>query len=855
MQAKPDMKYLPQISLFLLLALLTACSTQKDKFINRQYHAINSKYNGYFNANESFQEGKEKVINGHQDDFKEVLPIYIFPNETQAKSIYPEMDKAIKKCSKVIQRHSMDFTGRELNKWIDDAYLLIGKSYFYKQEYEDARVVFKYVQKRFKKTNSYYPNAIWLARNFIHEENFYDAKKLLDDLEDDNKLPEDLKEDFNGTYAYFWLEQDNYEKAITYLKDAIEFCPKKRRQTRLMFILAQLYQKTNESLEADRYYKLVEERSLNYELTFYSKLNRAFAYDAEVGNSYEVKQTLLEMAKDDKNIEYLDQIYYGLADIYLKEGDEDRGIQFLELSTEKSVDNNEQKGMSFLKLGEIYFEKPNYSLAQLNYDSAVTYLPKDYENYERILALKNNLTDIVNNILIVENEDSLQRLAMMSEEERLTFIEDYIEEEKLRKEEEKREKERLEQQQKENQEARSLDDPLAEGNTEWYFYNSTIMDYGRQEFSRVWGNRPNEDNWRRSDKSSQAMSFEELNKGNTGVSGGSNDDPEKYLGFLPLDSVSMQASHKKIQKALFDLGNIYKENMRDNKNAIKAFEELLQRYDSSEYHLTTYYLLYRLWLDEGKPSKRDYYKKIILNQYSDSDYAKLIRNPNYLKELAAAKQEAVLYYEKTYGYFKREFYKQTLMNCQEAYQLYSETMLIPKFKLLEALSVGAVGGKDSMITALTLVASKYGGEEEGKYAQQVIARLTAEPKEEVNDAPEYNYDPGSAHLFIVVFNTEDINTQRIKIEISNFNAAYFRLDRLKVQQLELNKKQSMFSVKQFSDGTKALSYMSSFNNNETKLRTTSEKKLETLVITYDNYARFFKDKRLEVYKDWFLENY
>lgn len=850
-------KYLLLLIVIAFSSTFYSCTTQKDAFANRAYHAINTKYNGYFNANESFEEGKAKVLNAHKDNFKEILPIYIYPNESSSKSIYPEMDKAIKKCSKVIQRHSMDFTGSELNKWIDESYLLIGKAYFYKQEYDEAKVVFRYIQKRYSKTNSFYPNTLWFARNYIHQEDYYEAGRLLEELEKDNRFPDEMKEELNATFAYFHLSQKNYERTISYLKDAIELCTKKKRQTRWMFILAQLYQKTNESLMADQYYKMVEERSLNYELTFYSQLNRAFAYDAEVGNSYEVKQTLLKMARDDKNIEYLDQIYYGLADIYLKEGDEEKGIQFLHLSTKASVNNNEQKGISFLKLGEIYFEKPEYSLAQLNYDSAVAFLPKDFENYENILALKNNLTKIVENILIINTEDSLQRLASMSEEERLSFIEDYIEAEKLRKEEEQREKERLEQERKESTEESGLDDPLAEGNTDWYFYNSSVLEYGRGEFKRLWGPRPNEDNWRRSDKSSQEMSFEELNKGNTGVSTAPDDDPEKYLAFLPLDSSSIIASHEKIQKALFDLGNIYKENMDDFPNAIKSFEELISRYDSSAYHLSSYYLLYRLWLAEQNSIKANHYKNIILSSYPESDYAQLILNPNYLQELEEAKKEAQKYYEKTYDYYTKGFYRQTHDNCIYAFNSYGDTPLLPKFKLLDALAIGGSSGKDSLINALTLVAANYSDTEEGKHARKLLGILATEKQDRaaVEDAPAYSSDPSSAHLFVVLFKTDEIQIERVKIELSNFNAAYFRLDRLKVQSLELEKGKSMFAIKQFSDSQKALSYQKAFEENTTKLKQTVEKRGDYFIITYDNYALLFKDKRVDLYLSWLEENF
>ena len=58
------------------LVLLGACKTTKNKFLNRSYHNTTTRYNWYFNANESFKSGVKKLETEHKDDFNELLKIY-----------------------------------------------------------------------------------------------------------------------------------------------------------------------------------------------------------------------------------------------------------------------------------------------------------------------------------------------------------------------------------------------------------------------------------------------------------------------------------------------------------------------------------------------------------------------------------------------------------------------------------------------------------------------------------------------------------------------------------------------------------------------------------------------------------
>jgi tetratricopeptide (TPR) repeat protein len=145
-------------------------------------------------------------------------------------------------------------------------------------------------------------------------------------------------------------------------------------------------------------------------------------YEVQAGNSKAIKKQLNRMLGDFKNSEFRDQIYYALAEIADKENDSPLAISYLNKSIRESVSNKTQKALSYLKRADIYFAATNYKAAEMNYDSAIAILPKDYPNYFLIEGKKKSLTELVLNLNIISVEDSLQRLASMTEANRNTTI-------------------------------------------------------------------------------------------------------------------------------------------------------------------------------------------------------------------------------------------------------------------------------------------------------------------------------------------------------------------------------------------------------------------------------------------------
>jgi tetratricopeptide (TPR) repeat protein len=833
----------------LVVLLLSACSTQKNKFLNKKWHNTTTRYNVYFNGNESLKEGVAKIESSQKEDYTKLLPVFVFGDENSSKSVYPEMDRAIKKGSKGIQRHSMLIKGTEYNKWIDDSYLVIGQAHFYKQDYYPAIETFDYVAKAYKEGQSKYNAMLWLSKTYLQMKKPDKASKWLDKMTNDKDFPEELKPEYHKVYADYYIRQTNYKLAIPELKSAISLTKKKKKRTRMMFILAQLYQMEGNAKTSSNYYELVLKQHPPYEMAFYAKINRALAYDASSGmNSQQIKKQLLQMAKDAKNKEYLDQIYFALGEIEQKEAHEQLAIDYYLLSTEKSISNNNQKGRSFLKLADIYFDKRNYELAEAYYDSTVNFLDQKHSDFDLVMNKKNSLTRLVTDIRIIEKEDSLQRLTQLSQKEIEKLIENLIQKEVDRENEEKA---KAEAQQQSGfaggTQNNAFNNPASGGG--WYFINPQALSFGFSEFKKIWGDRKLEDNWRRKNKS--VVSFDDNITGENIAAGQSPKDT-----MLKSDD-DIRKSHQKKINAYYDLGIVYKEQLKDNKEAIEAFENIPQQYDTSALMPSTCYHLYRLFLEEKNQPKADYYKNLILNRFPDTEYAKIIRNPNYFKELEADKKKVAVYYEETYKMYKEDFHSTVISRCAGSDSIFPGNAYKAKFALLKTLSVGKTQGRDAFETGLKNIVSDYSGTEEAKKANELLALLSGNKPQEQKPAEQqkYTFSAKSKHSFVAIVPEKEMDINIAQSLISDFNKKYFSLVELTISNVLFDNNTHMISVKQFDSSEKAMEYYQSFKANKEMLKGITEKKVPYFVISYENFAAFYNSKNIEEYLEFFNSTY
>ena len=882
------------LSLFAILLVLASCSTKKNKWINRAYHNTTSKFNVYFNGNESFKQGVKKTKDAHTDNYTLILPVFEFSDENASKASLSSMEKTLKKTSKVIKKHSITvkperkegkmtkkekafYNQKEFCKWIDDSYLLLGKANFYERKFFDADQAFKYIVKEYSDDYVKFEAQIWLARSLNEQKKYGKAIELLERINGEREFPKKLRDELATTFADSYMKQQRYNEAVPWLRKAIEAKGKKRVKARYKFILAQIYQEFGKNSNASNLYKEVIKMNPPYEMAFRAKINRATSFDVEAGGAKDIIRQLEKMLKDDKNIEYQDQIYYALANIYYVQKDVPNAIENYKLSVRTSVSNTDQQALSYLAIADIYFARPDYQNAQAYYDSCISYLDVNYPKYKEIKSKVNNLTSLVTNLNIVQNEDSLQMVAGLTERQRDKLINKIIQKVIDKEQAEKEREQQL------AQNAMLFDQNQRTQNQQntggkWYFYNQTAMGFGMSEFKKKWGARKLEDNWRRKNKSVMMVMNEDefAEEGDTGKKAIDNKSIEYYLRGLPLTDSLIAVSEGRIEEAMFKIGVDYKEKLENFEKSIEAFELLVKRFPKTEYLLHTYYYLYQLNTVITNTTRANYYKDLIIGKYPESNYAKVLSDPNYLKLLEAENNKNKIVYEGAYEQFENRMFNASLTKLNDIDTTMLAAELAPKVSLLRALSYGGIKDVIKYKSELKRVIKAFPKTEEGKVATIILGHLNS-PDYSVNDSsltvqtedviPSentnvevvveeiYNYVEETQHFYMMIIEDSEINYNRLKFNIVNYNIDKFPMFDFDVKVKKLNKTTHLITIQSLDNAKQASKYFKAINRKKDLFKDISEGKLKQFTISSNNYKNLVKDLDVSKYEKFYLENY
>ncbi len=871
------------IALAFILLMAWSCSTKKNTFTRRVFHNITAHYNMYWNGRESMREGIVELEKSAKDNYNKILYVYNYGTKENGQSLNPYMDKAIEKASINIQRHSMYFEHKEQVNFIDDSYLLIGQAYFYKHEYHKSKRTFEYVMNKYKYNDIKYEAMLWLANSYNQLEKYKKARSTLDYLKNEmDKYPKDVPKNVTKQFplikADMFIRQEKFTQAIDLLVDAIYLRQDKKTDARIKFILGQIYQNEDELYRASDYYMLAIKRNPSYELAFNAAINLATCYDTRYEEgSKDIRKKLDKMLKEDKNLDFRDQIYYALADVAYKDAEDSLAIAYLRLSVATSVSNDFQKAESSIKLGKYFFAGKKYRLAQAYYDTAIQVLPEDYPNYKRIMANSEFLNELVENLIVVQTEDSLQMMAAMNVDDRNAIIDKIIEELKIKEEKEREEAEAMEA-----MASNAMNDMGRSGQQmggspssgKWYFYNPQAMSFGFTEFKKKWGNRKLEDNWFISNKQAAVDFLEDEQIAENDSLGGATDstamassNPHNrayYLDGLPLTEEKLDTSNVMIQDALYNLGTIYKDKFNDLPPSNESFETLVRRYPENKHLLQTYYQLFRSFSKMDSIDKAEYYKSLLVQQFPESDYAKLLLNPDYYKELEAEKNRAITLYNETYEHYTSGHYYTVYSNSNRALSTFDEPEeILAKFEYLRALAIGKIEVVDSLQSALEVLVAKYPDSEVKPLAQNILDYLTGpidttsveETPEEVFDLTMYEFNTSSKQIFALVVDDSKVNINALKVRISDFNSKFYSLENISITNILLNLQSHFVMVGNFEDIESALNYFHAIMKNEYVFANLSEDDYNGFVIAQENYPVFYKDKDVEKYLAFFKQNY
>ena len=672
------------IKYFIIITfLLFSCKSIVKQF----YEDSTARFNSYFIANENIKEVQQIIYDAYKWNYDEIIPI-ISPLDSNNITKYSNLtNNAIEKASLLIQRHPE-------SSLVMDSYILIGLSRLYNFEFKNAEITFKFVNTKSKEEKTSTIALIYLMRTYFENNKIKEAIEVYNYLKkvEMNKKNKIL---FHLNSAFIFQNIGNYDEVIKNLNLIEELVTNKNQQSKILFLIGQIYQEKGFKSEAYEYYRKCLKNNPSFDLEFYTKLNLAKV--TELTNSNDIKKIYKyfnKLLRDKKNENYLDKIFFEIGEFEYSQNKIDLAIKNYNKSLKSDESSSEQKYLNYKKLAEIYYNDfREYEVSKLYYDSTLDNTNRENKEYKNLNDIRQILSELVENLNKIQENDSLIQLSLLNKDEINNIVDNYINQ--LEKEKEQKEKSIENFTFNENKQE-IIDGNLT--NSTWYFYNDIVVSRGRDEFKRVWGNRKLTDNWRISRKI-KLIDIEETNTKNiensTSLSSNIEDNNginrENLLKKIPFDENEKNNLKKEIEISYFKVGKIYIQQLNEIQLGKKYFDKLLNEFDKSEYIPEVLYLQY-LTIKESEPKIAEVYKEKLLNNFPNHLLAKLIINPNYEQDQFAENTFLINEYHNLFKIYENKNYDYVIKKSNAIINKYSKNSLHEKFILLKTLASGEMHG-------------------------------------------------------------------------------------------------------------------------------------------------------------------
>ena len=903
----------------LTVLLLTACSTQQNTTRSRWWHAFHARYNTYYNGTQAYIEGSLEKENGHQDNYTELLPLYYIGNKKSITIGKGNFDRAIEKCQKTIKLHSIKrrpvwdkqrrktnrdiewLNRKEYNPFLWKAWLLMGRSQFHEGELDDAISTFSYMAHLYATQPPIRQKAqAWLTKCFIEQGSRYEAEDMIRTIQRDSIYWQAQKE-WDYTFADYYIHTGDYPQAIVYLRKVINREMRRKQKAREWFLLGQLYEKTAQKQEAYNAYRKVVAMNPPYELEFNARIGMT-----EVLAGTQQRQMisrLKRMAMSEKNKDYLDQVYYAIGNIYLSLRDTTMAIQAYENGNQKATQAGWPKGILLQKLGDLYWDKQSFSNARRCYTESIGLLDKSQEHYNSMTERSKVLDELVPFTDAIALQDSLLTLARLPENERNAIIDRAIEAFKKKEKEEKAKEaaEQTEQKTGRNKTGGSMTNrtttPIGnintpnQSNATWYFYNPMVVNTGKETFRKKWGDRPNIDNWQRTNKtivgqSDNGESVETAASDSVKTANNNDQNPkeeisneknphkrEYYLAQIPLSETQQAESHKQLADALFHAGIIFKDKLDELRLSQQALGRLEHDYPKFEQMDEAYYHLYLLYARMGQEAKADSYIERLKAHFKDSKWTAVLTDPYFKENAIFGEQLEDSLYGATYDAFKAARYETVKANRAISDKRFPMGANRDKFVFIGGLSQLNEGNVKACLNDMNLLLENYPESKLSQLAGTIVngikagrtphsgpfhmtdlwQRRTAIMNNSDSVATQQlSTETKGEYLYIIVYSPDSLNENQLLFEMARYNFTNYLIRNFELE-IENDGEARRMKVGGFQNYQEALLYARQLQRQKSIGRLTT--KARSLIISKANLELLGKQFSYADYEQFYAEHF
>lgn len=880
-----------QYILLLVIFLLSACSTAENTGAKRALAALNTHYNVYFNGKTSYDEGIRKINESLKEDYSGVLPMFPVSNHESAKSAESSMNRSIEKCRKAIKTHSIKkkpksnpkktknqaykdwYNQEEFNPALKEVWMLLAKSEFHKADFLGAIGTFTYITRHYATDNELNTACkLWMIRSYAEMNWMYEAEQLLMAL-DVSGLKGDNLSLYLATQADLLLKKKQYKEAIPFLVKALSKENDSFLKNRFKFVLAQLYKINGDKALSYNLYTEVIKSNPPYVREFNARLQRAELYQTNIKS---IRREIVKMTKNPNNKEYLDQLFYVLANTYMQTKDTAKAIAYLNESVEKSTRNGLDKAVSLVKLADLQYERKKYVKALPAYTEASKILTVENDDYPRISKRAETLAELVLHYEICELQDSLQKLGKLPEEKRLAVVMDVI---KRMEEEEKKAAEEAKEK-AEKAQNNDMNGPIdnfevgrpAGNNSGWYFYNPNLMRTGQSEFLKKWGKRKLEDHWRRASKSALMFAGVDASESITDSTGVNiadstavannqtaeavNDkkNPQYHMRLIPVSKEQIAVSNQEWAKALYQMAVVYKEKVEDFPLAIQSFDLYLQKFGDLEQAPDACFQNYMLYYRLNQETKAEVYRNKLIADYPTTKYAELLKQPDYINRSQRMLVEQDSLYDLTYRAYNANAFKAVQQQVDYVKQNYPMSPLLPKFLFLKALSIGKTDKQAKFETELETLVAEFPTSDVSAMAKDILAlmqqgrksrkgtsggTLLAKRDEELQDEQveklSFSKDKTGKHRLMLVAPAKSVEMNQLMYQVAVFNFSRFMVKDFDLNINPIDSSYVALSVTNLQSEEEAVNYSQLLTRDQTVGGLISTMDAKPLVISEINF--------------------
>ncbi len=764
--------------------LLVSCSRRKNKALNRGFHGMATKYNVLYNGDLAFQQGKDALIESFVDDYWNILPVERLEVKEDlflpGKSKNPSFERAEEKAVKAIQKHGMNIKGRERNQQTDEAYLLLGKARYFDQRFVPSLEAFNYILYKHPTSDKINHAKIWREKVNIRLENTELAIKNLKRLIKLEDLDDQDVSDAHAMLAQAYINNKYLDSAIAPIKIAVQYSKNKEVRGRLGFIKGQIYNRLGYKDSANIAFDEIIDLKRKTLWVYYvnAQVEKARSFDFEKDDKVAYLEYLTKLSENREYKLYLDKIYNLIAVYHKNVTTDSLANTYYNKSLKNKTSDEYLQSLNYRALAEYNFDRSKYKFAGAYYDSTMVKLKVNSKEYRFFKKKRDNLEDVITYEDIAKRNDSILRVLNYTEEEQVLYFEKYINELKEQEAAEQEAKETALALSKLNANSNGITSgfkPNKNSGSTFYFYNTTTVAYGKEEFRKIWGDRVLEDNWRLKNKNTVTQIDDVVEVQNDSIQNEGLKDIYKtdfYISKLPKSEKEKDSIQRKRDFAYYQLGLIYKQKFKEYPLAGKRLEKLLSFQPDDRIALPAQYQLYKIYeeLDSGK---KETLKQSIISKYPDSRYAEILKNPEASLSFSESSPEVI--YEKLYKKFENQEYDLVSEELEKYITQFDGDEMLPKYELLKAVVNGKTMGFEAYKKGVSYVALNYPNTNEGKSAQ----KLLNESLKGIGSPDFVNNSLGKKYKLVYIFNRNDkrISSTKKTIEksIKNTYRSYLKV--------------------------------------------------------------------------------